>query len=112
MNDTQIPNPESEETNPRNPFETFLFHQRRALEETGKALEALLPEGFREHGATATKEFTKGLRVLMEAAVEEVKKAADKARESGEAGAAAADGGDDAPPASGTGPNKVKVQVE
>lgn len=108
MNDTQIPNPESEETNPRNPFETFLFHQRRALEETGKALEALLPEGFREHGATATKEFTKGLRVLMEAAVEEVKKAADKTRESAEPDTDVAGGEHD----SGTGPNKVKVQVE
>lgn len=98
-------NPQTDESNPRNPFETFLFHQRRALEETGKALEALLPEGFREHGAQATREFTKGLRVLMEAAVDEVKKAADKVREQGEE----ATDGDDAP-AGTTG--KVKVQVE
>lgn len=96
--------PETDESAPRNPFETFLFHQRRALEETGKALEALLPEGFREHGANATREFTKGLRVLMEAAVDEVKKASDKMKSEG----AASDEDDD----STTGTTKVKVQVE
>lgn len=96
----------NDETGPRGPFEAFLFHQRRALEETGKALEALLPEGFREHGMQATKEFTKGMRVLMEAAVDEVKKAADKMREQQ---AAKAEGSDDEPPAP-TG--KVKVQVD
>jgi hypothetical protein len=26
-------------------WETFIYHQRRALEEAGKALDALLPEG-------------------------------------------------------------------
>lgn len=103
MTDTNT-TPETEESAPRNPFETFLFHQRRALEETGKALEALLPEGFREHGANATREFTKGLRVLMEAAVDEVKKAGDKMKSEG--GDAKED--DD----STTGTTKVKVQVE
>lgn len=103
---TENTTPNTDETNPRSPFEAFLFHQRRALEETGKALEALLPEGFREHGAQATREFTKGLRVLMEAAVEEVKKAAEKHQQ--------ADGessGNDTPPST-TGTTKVKVQVE
>lgn len=96
--------PETEETGSRSPFETFLFHQRRALEETGKALEALLPEGFREHGAQATREFTKGLRVLMEAAVDEVKKAAEKVGEKDGAEGESAD--------SATATGKVKVQVE
>lgn len=104
MTDTNT-TPETEESAPRNPFETFLFHQRRALEETGKALEALLPEGFREHGANATREFTKGLRVLMEAAVDEVKKASDKMKSDG-SDSADADGD------STTGATKVKVQVE
>ena len=98
--------PETDETAPRSPFESFLYHQRRALEETGKALESLLPEGFREHGAQATKEFTKGLRVLMDAAVDEVKKAADKVREQADK---ATDGAEGEPP-SPTG--KVKVQVD
>jgi hypothetical protein len=98
--------PETDETAPRSPFESFLYHQRRALEETGKALESLLPEGFREHGAQATKEFTKGLRVLMDAAVDEVKKAAEKVREQSEKATDGADGDSPAP----TG--KVKVQVD
>jgi len=98
--------PETEETSPRNPFETFLFHQRRALEETGKALEALLPEGFREHGANATREFTKGLRVLMEAAVDEVKRAGDKMKSDGSPEATESDD------EGGTGATKVKVVVE
>ncbi len=105
MTDTNT-TPETEETSPRNPFETFLFHQRRALEETGKALEALLPEGFREHGANATREFTKGLRVLMEAAVDEVKRASDKMKSEGSPEAAESDD------ESGTGATKVKVVVE
>lgn len=98
--------PETDETAPRSPFESFLYHQRRALEETGKALESLLPEGFREHGAQATKEFTRGLRVLMDAAVDEVKKAAEKVREQSDKATDGADGDSPAP----TG--KVKVQVD
>lgn len=90
------------EENPRNTFEEFLYHQRRALEETGKALEALLPEGFRTHSAEATREFTKGFRVLVDAAMDEIKKAAD--------GHASSDAGDD--DVSTTGKTKVKVQVE
>lgn len=101
QNTTQQP----DDNGARSPFEAFLFHQRRALEETGRALEALLPKDFREHGAQATREFTKGLRVLMEAAVDEVKKAADKMREQGEASETA---GDEPDAPSG----KVKVQVE
>jgi hypothetical protein len=103
---TDFNTPETEEAAPRGPFEAFLFHQRRALEETGKALESLLPEGFREHGAQATKEFTKGLRVLMEAAVEEVKKAAEKVREQDAEKTDSADAGQT--PSTG----KVKVQVD
>ncbi|GIK29899.1 MAG: hypothetical protein IT298_07685 [Chloroflexi bacterium] len=103
---TENTTPNTDETNPRSPFEAFLFHQRRALEETGKALEALLPEGFREHGAQATREFTKGLRVLMEAAVEEVKKAAEKRQQAED------EPGEAEPPSGTTGSTKVKVQVE
>lgn len=93
------------ESDPRSPFEEFLYHQRRALEETGKALEALLPEGFRTHGSEASKEFTKGFRVLVDAAMDEIKKASEKARQENEA----ADDDDDA---STTGKTKVKVQVD
>jgi hypothetical protein len=83
----------------RGAFEDFLHHQRRALEETGKALEALLPEGFRKHGSEASKEFTKGFRVLVDAAMSELKKA--KSEDATK---------DDGPTT--TGRTKVKVEVE
>lgn len=89
--------PEAEE--PKTPFEKFLFHQRRAVEETGKALEALLPEGFREHGSEASREFIKGFRVLVDAAIAEIEKAAEEKDE------------DDDKPAS-TGNTKVRVDVD
>lgn len=105
MNDNQIPQEETNEEAPRTPFEEFLYHQRRAIEETGKALEALLPEGFREHSQEASKEFTKGFRVLVDAALEEIKKSSEKAKSK----AASADDDDDV---STTGKTKVKVQVD
>lgn len=96
----------NEESNePRTPFEDFLHHQRRALEETGKALEALLPEGFRTHSTNASKEFTQGFRVLVDAAMEELKQASSKKRPAGEKS------GDDNPPST-TGKTKVKVEVD
>jgi hypothetical protein len=84
---------------------TFIEHQRRALEETGKALETLLPPGFKEHSQEAGKEFAKGFKVLADAALKELDKLGkniNTAREAGEEG--------DRP--STTGPTKVKVQVE
>ncbi len=98
------PDMNNDEESPRTPFEEFLYHQRRALEETGKALEALLPEGFRTHGSAASKEFTKGFRVLVDAAMDEMKKASEKAED------ADSGGSDDGP--STTGKTKVKVQVD
>lgn len=99
-------NPEGEtpEEPTRSTFETFLYHQRRALEETGKALESLLPEGFRSHSKQATSEFTTGLRVLVDAAIEEIKKANEGDKH------VSVEMDDDKP--STTGKTKVKVQVE
>lgn len=87
----------------KNPLEAFVYHQRRALEETGKALEALLPEGFREHGSEAGKELVKGFKILVDAAITEIEKATTRVEEVTEDGA-------DKP--SSTGKTKVKVQVE
>ena len=89
----------------RNAFETFLSHQKRALEETGKALEALLPEGFRVHGSNASKEFTKGFKVLVSAAMQELRKARKEEDE-----VEGADGEEQ--PVSTTGKTKIKVKVE
>jgi hypothetical protein len=93
----------SQEEEPKTAFEQFIFHQRKALEETGKALEALLPEGFREHTGEAGKEFVKGFRVLIDAAIDELRNVSEKAED--EAGE-----GEDKP--STTGKTKVKVQVD
>lgn len=99
------PNEATNEESPRNTFEEFLYHQRRALEETGRALEALLPEGFRTHSQNASQEFTKGFRVLVDAAMDELKRASNK-----EASEASSDGNDGG--TSTTGKTKVKVQVD
>ena len=102
VNDEHV-NPGSTEEEPKNPFETFVYHQRKALEETGKALEALLPEGFREHGGEAGREFVKGFKALVDAAITEIEKATNQAE-------ADKEGGDEPP--STTGKTKVKVQVD
>ncbi len=102
-------NPDEEtsaEDNPKNPVESFIYHQRRALEHTGKALEALLPEGFREHGTSASKEFIKSFQVLVDAAIGEIEKATTRVEDAENA----KDDGSDKP--STTGKTKVKVQVE
>jgi hypothetical protein len=90
-----------EEESPRAPLEAFVYHQRRALEETGKALEALLPEGFRAHGGEAGREFVKGFKALIDAAIDEIEKATAKE-----------DGTDQDDRPSTTGKSKVKVQVD
>jgi hypothetical protein len=90
-------------------FERFVEHQRRAFEEAGKAVDALLPTGFKEHGNEARREFIKGFKVLVDSAISELEKASrefEKRREEG----ADASGGDE-PPAS-TGKTKVKVQLD
>ena len=61
----------------QNPLEQFIFHQRRGLEEFGKAMESLLPPGFKEHTQAAGAEFATGFRVLIDAAIDEIKKASE-----------------------------------
>ena len=77
----------SEEMNPspeepvgeegQTPLEQFIFHQRRGLEEFGKAMESLLPPQFKEHTQAAGNEFATGFRVLIDAAIDEIKKASE-----------------------------------
>ncbi len=61
----------------QNPLEQFIFHQRRGLEEFGKAMESLLPPRFKEHTQAAGNEFATGFRVLIDAAIDEIKKASE-----------------------------------
>lgn len=110
MSDNETPNVEQ---NPevagapvegeKSPLESFIYHQRRALEEAGKAIDALLPDRFKEHGTVASKEFVKGFQVLVDAAITEIEKATSKVE------AEVSD--DDDRPAT-TGKSKVKVEVE
>jgi membrane protein involved in colicin uptake len=53
-------------------FEQFLEHQRNAVKEVGRALEAMIPEGVRDHGSTAYKQTIEGYRGLFNAVMDEV----------------------------------------
>lgn len=98
--------PSQSEDSAKKPFEQFVEHQKRALDEANKAIDALIPPGFKEHGAEAQREFVKGFKVLVDAAAKELDKTSKdlerKMRESQE----------NSDRRSSTGPTKVKVQVE
>ncbi len=98
--------PESEDA--QNPLEQFIFHQRRGLEEFGKAMESLLPPGFREHTQAAGSEFATGFRVLIDAAIDEIRKASEMEEAEEEADSPPDD--DDEGRASSGG--KIKVELD
>jgi hypothetical protein len=85
----------------KKPLDQFVEHQRKAIDETAKAIEALLPEGFVKHGKEAQREFVAGFKVLVDAAIGEMEKLAKRSEP---------DDDDDRP--SSTGKTKVKVQVD
>lgn len=93
------------------PMDRFFFHQRRALEETGKALEALLPPDFRSHAGEASKEFAKGFSVLVEASIDELKRVSER-EEANTQSPIPDDDDDDNDPPSTTGKTKVKVKLD
>ena len=110
--------PEEDETG-KTPLEQFIFHQRRGLEEFGKAMESLLPPGFREHTQAAGNEFASGFRVLIDAAIDEIKKAsemedpdAQRAAEQEKRARANLSSDDDDDAAAGTGSGKIKVELD
>jgi hypothetical protein len=106
MTDNQVPPIDETPNAERSPFDAFIEHQRRAVEEAGKAIEALVPPGFKEHGSEAAREFSKSFKVLADAAITEL----EKLNKEMEKRHQARDEGNDRP--STTGPTKVKVQVE
>lgn len=78
MSEAMNPLPEDHDGDEsKNPLEQFIFHQRRGLEEFGKAMESLLPPRFKEHTQAAGNEFATGFRVLIDAAIDEIKKASE-----------------------------------
>jgi hypothetical protein len=92
------------------PFGEFLRHQKRAFEETGKAVDALLPPGFKQHSNEAGREFISGFKVLFDAVIDGVQKASKDFEETLNRERPASSEGDDRP--SSTGTTKVKVQVD
>jgi hypothetical protein len=104
-------NPTEAADSKNDPFGAFLHHQKRALEESAKAIDALLPEGFKEHSKEAGREFTKGFKVLVDAAIEGLEKAGEEMDKNFKRSTStASDEGDDRPASTGRG--KVKVQVD
>lgn len=92
------------------PFDEFIRHQKKAFDEAGKALDALVPPGFKEHGAEARREFVKGMKILVDAAIAEMEKASREFEKNFNRERPAPQ--DDAERPSTTGATKVKVQVE
>lgn len=84
----------TEETN-KSRFEAFAQHQRNAADEASKAIDALFPPEFKEHGKKAVSESVEGFRVLMNGLLDEINSELKKD-----------DNGDDAAPKT-----KVKVNV-
>ena len=46
-------------------LDAFVRHQRKAVEESKLAFEALIPEGFRQHGHEAKRAFRRSFKVLL-----------------------------------------------
>ena len=105
--------PEADAADPKSPLEAFIYHQRRALEETSKALDALIPPDVREHSSEAGRQFVKGFKVLVDAAISEIEKAANKVQEVKSEGEAETEAPKpEAPRPSTIGKAKIKVVVE
>ncbi len=112
QHEPQVENQDTENAvpDPKNdPMGAFLYHQRRAVEEALKAVDALLPDGFKEHGKESSNEFVTGFRVLGEAIADTLEKAG-KELDKNLRKAQNKDDDNDQP--STTGPTKVKVKVD
>ncbi len=71
---------EAETAATQNVIENFIDHQRKAIEEAGKAIAALVPSGLREHGENAVKEMVEGYRTLLNSTLDEIIKAVERAK--------------------------------
>lgn len=107
--ENELPSEESTTQSTRDPLRAFLHHQKRAFEESVKAVDALLPEGFKEHSREAGNEFFKSIQVLVDAAAEGLEKVSQEFEKNFQRSASSSSG-DDRP--STTGRSKVKVQVD
>jgi hypothetical protein len=62
------------------PFDEFVEHEKKAVQEFGKAFMAVLPEGLREHGESAVSEMIEGYRLLFNATLDEVAKLIERGK--------------------------------
>jgi hypothetical protein len=62
------------------PFDEFLEHEKKAVQEFGKAFATLLPEGLREHGDAAVREMVEGYRHLFNATLDDVIRLVERAK--------------------------------
>lgn len=69
-----------EEAKDPTPLDIFLDHQKNAVKETGKALQALIPKTFSDHSQSAIKESLEGYRKLFNAAMDDVVEMMEKAK--------------------------------
>lgn len=71
---------ETKQSTPRTPIGKFLHHQGRAIEESGKAVLALLPNGFRRHANNALEETSHAWGALANGVIDTVQDGLDKLR--------------------------------
>jgi hypothetical protein len=62
----------------RSGLEAFLFHQCKAVEETGKAFVSLLPKDFRTHAGNAVEECKTSFEVLADSVIDTVETGLDR----------------------------------
>ncbi|MBN1681018.1 MAG: hypothetical protein JW966_12085 [Anaerolineae bacterium] len=66
----------------QSPLRAFVDHQVNALEETGRAIESLLPKEFRTHVGNAVKEGAAGFTALFDGVIDTVQDGLDHLRHS------------------------------
>jgi hypothetical protein len=104
--DTNKPEMNAEEV-----LKGFVDHQVNALREAVKAVDALLPDGFKQHGKASVHESIKSYRLLLDAGLEALNRAGKNMDEAlKKAKASIEEEGDERP--STTGASKVRVEVE
>jgi hypothetical protein len=96
VNEEDVADEANEDGDGESAFKSFVHHQRRAMEELGRAIEALFPDDFKEHTKNAGKSFVDSFRSLVDAAKDDMKKR--RRTEDGEPEAQAA--------------TKIKVEIE
>lgn len=61
-------------------FDEFVDHQKKAITEATKAVESLIPQGFKKHGEAALKEMAEGYRALFNSAIDEIVAAIERVK--------------------------------